>query len=125
VLQLGQAMRDFDTETMGNYTMPGLGQVIDKESVIVPDFESATSKKILAVFQGKASLSTTVADAQPASLSPISIPALQVVAIAMSNTAQPPRSTTTTSTTTTTIPSVEIDQLPRGVVPPDDPNCPY
>jgi LCP family protein required for cell wall assembly len=125
VLQLGQAMRDFNTETMGNYTMPGVGQLIDKESVIIPNFDSATSKNILAVFQGKASLSTTLPDAQPTSLSPTSVAVFQVVAVAMSNTAQPPRTTTTTSTTTTTIPTVEIDQLPRGVVPPDDPNCPY
>lgn len=125
VLQLGQAMRDFDTETMGNYTMPGLGQVIDNESVIVPDFESSTSKKILAVFQGKASLSTTVNDASPASLDSTPAPVLSVVAAAMNKTPQTVRTTTTTSTTTTTIPTVEIDQLPRGVVPPDDPACPY
>lgn len=125
VLQLGQAMRDFNTESMGNYTMPGLGQLIDKESVIVPNFDSSTSKNILAVFQGKASLSTSLTDAQPTSQIPTSVPVLSVIAIAMSNTAQPPRSTTTTSTTTTTIPTVEIDQLPRGVVPPDDPNCPF
>lgn len=125
VLQLGQAMRDFNTESMGNYTMPGLGQLIDKESVIVPNFDSSTSKNILAVFQGKASLSTSPTGAQPTSQIPTSVPVLSVIAIAMSNTAQPPRSTTTTSTTTTTIPTVEIDQLPRGVVPPDDPNCPY
>lgn len=125
VLQLGQAMRDFNTESMGNYTMPGLGQLIDKQSVIVPNFDSSTSKNILAVFQGKASLSTSPTGAQPTSQIPTSVPVLSVVAIAMSNTAQPPRSTTTTSTTTTTIPTVEIDQLPRGVVPPDDPNCPY
>jgi LCP family protein required for cell wall assembly len=125
VLQLGQAMRDFNTATMGNYTMPGSGQLIDSESVIIPDFDSSTSKKILAVFQGKASLSTTLPEAQPTSVTPITVPALSIVAIALSNTAQPPRSTTTTSTTTTTIPTVEIDQLPRGVVPPDDPTCPY
>lgn len=125
VLQLGQAMRDFNTESMGNYTMPGLGQLIDKESVIVPNFDSSTSKNILAVFQGKASLSTSPTGAQPTSQIPTSVPVLSVIAIAMSNTAQPPRSTTTTSTTTTTIPTVEIDQLPRGVVPPDDPNCPF
>jgi anionic cell wall polymer biosynthesis LytR-Cps2A-Psr (LCP) family protein len=125
VLQLGQAMRDFNTATMGNYTMPGSGQLIDNESVIIPDFDSSTSKKILAVFQGKASLSTTLPEAQPTSVTPTTVPALSIVAIALSNTAQPPRSTTTTSTTTTTIPTVEIDQLPRGVVPPDDPTCPY
>ena len=60
VLQLGQAMKNFDANTMGSYTMPGIGQVIDKASVIVPDFESDQSKKILSVFQGKASLSTTL-----------------------------------------------------------------
>ena len=125
VLQLGQAMKDFNTETMGNYTMPGLGQRIDNESVIVPDFESSTSKKILAVFQGKASLSTTVTNAQPASLPSTHAPVLSVVAAAMGGASQTPRTTTTTTTTTTTIPTVEIDQLPRGVVPPDDPNCPY
>ena len=125
VLQLGQAMKNFNTETMGNYTMPGLGQRIDDESVIVPDFESATSKKILAVFQGKASLSTTITNAQPASLPSTNVPVLSVVAAALGGAPQTPRTTTTTTTTTTTIPTVEIDQLPRGVVPPDDPNCPY
>jgi len=66
VLQLGQAMKNFNTETMGSYTMPGNGQVIDDMAVIVPDLESATSKKILSVFQGKASLKTTIAGATPA-----------------------------------------------------------
>ena len=122
VLQLGQAMKNFDTETMGNYTMPGLGQLIDKESVIVPDLDSATSKKILAVFQGKASLSTT-ANAEPASFDESPAPVLAVLAVAMS--ASPESPVTTTSTTTTTVPSVSIEQQPRGMVPPDDPNCPY
>jgi LCP family protein required for cell wall assembly len=121
VLQLSQAMKDFDTATMGNYTMPGLGQRIDNQSVIIPDFDSSTSKKILAVFQGKASLSTTLPEAKPASVTPTTHSMLSIVAIALSNTAQPPLSTTTT----TTIPTVEIEQLPRGVVPPDDPTCPY
>lgn len=64
VLQLGQAMKNFDSNTMGSYTMPGMGQLIDDASVIVPDMESETSKKILAVFQGRASLNTTVKGAE-------------------------------------------------------------
>ena len=64
VLQLGQAMKNFDSDTMGSYTMPGVGQMIDDAAVIVPDLESATSKKILAVFQGRASLNTTVKGAE-------------------------------------------------------------
>ena len=46
VLQLGQAMKNFDANTMGSYTMPGIGQMVDKASVIMPDFESEQSKKI-------------------------------------------------------------------------------
>ena len=56
LLQLGQAMRNFDADTMGSYIFPGVGQLIGKDSVIVPDLEGATAKKILAVFQGRASL---------------------------------------------------------------------
>jgi LCP family protein required for cell wall assembly len=124
VLQLGQAMKDFDTDTMGNYTMPGLGQLIDNESVIVPDFDSPTSKKILAVFQGKASLSTATPTGAPAVAPHASVPALAVVAAVVAASPQVPVPTTS-STTTTTVPSVQIDQQPKGVVPPDDPNCPY
>lgn len=123
VLQLGQAMRDFDTETMGNYTMPGLGQLIDKESVIVPDFDSATSKKILAVFQGKASLSVTRTGIDAPGDGPSTDPALSVLTVAFN--AAPETVRPTTTTTTTTIPSVEIEQQARGQVPPDDPTCPY
>ena len=56
LLQLGQAMRNFDADTMGSYTFPGTGQLVGKDAVIVPDFEGEVSKKILAVFQGKARL---------------------------------------------------------------------
>jgi len=149
VLQLGQAMKSFDANTMGSYTMPGVGQVIDKASVIVPDFESATSKKILAVFQGKASLATTVKGAGVAKSSvDVQQVALVVEAAAALTTTVPtptttvpkstttvPKSTTTvkstgkattTSTsTTTTVPSVFIDQDTRGIVPPNDPSCEF
>lgn len=66
LLQLGQAMRNFDANTMGTYTYPGVGQLIGKDSVIVPDFEGDTARKILAVFQGKASLAGKVSGASAA-----------------------------------------------------------
>jgi LCP family protein required for cell wall assembly len=132
VLQLGQAMKNFDANTMGSYTMPGLGQIIDKSSVIVPDFESDLSEKILAVFQGKASLSTTL---KKTSISISSSEFTELAAVIATTSAvrlsvSKPLATTTTSTsttptTTTTIPSLLIEQDTRGIVPADDPNCQF
>jgi hypothetical protein len=140
VLQLGQAMKNFDTETMGSYTMPGTGTMIDKAAVILPDLESSTSKKILSVFQGKASLSTTIKGAAASGLTPTvttlvamaTAPSVsKLSAVAVSPTATTPTGSNnsatakTTTTTTTTVPSVSIDQDTRGVVPPNDPTCQY
>jgi LCP family protein required for cell wall assembly len=126
VLQLGQAMKNFNTETMGSYTMPGNGQLIDDMSVIVPDLESATSKKILAVFQGKASLKTTISGATPADTPTVTTTTLAALAV----TTTVPKSSGTTAkptqtSTTTTVPKVAIEQNTRGVVPPNDSNCQY
>lgn len=147
VLQLGQAMKNFDSNTMGSYTMPGVGQVIDDASVIVPTPETPLAKKILAVFQGKASLNTTIVKQRPiintqivtttiaiaTTLAPVvskksfavgattTIPATASTAKATVTA----KTTTTTSTTTTTVPAVAIDQETRGIVPPNDPNCPF
>ena len=98
VLQLGQAMKNFNTETMGSYTMPGNGTMIDDMSVIVPDLESSTSKKILAVFQGKASLKTTITGASPASDVTITTSTLAAMAATTTVAKQPtaPAKTTTT-----------------------------
>lgn len=120
VLQLGQAMKNFDANTMGSYTMPGLGQLIDKESVIVPDLEGATAKKILSVFQGMASLSTTV---QKPTATPTSATDTSGVIAFAAMVLTPP--TVPPTTTTTTLPSVVIEQNPRGIVPPNDPTCQF
>ena len=132
VLQLGQAMKNFDANTMGSYTMPGLGQIIDKASVIVPDFESDLSEKILAVFQGKASLSTTlkktsinISSSEFTELAAV-IATTSAVRLSVSKPlATTTSSTSTTSTTTTTVPSLLIEQDTRGIVPADDPNCQF
>jgi len=126
VLQLGQAMKNFDANTMGSYTMPGLGQVIDKASVIVPDLVSDQAIKILSVFQGKASLSTTVKGAAftppPAEFTQLAT-AIGTTSIMRLSLSQP--ATTPTTTTTTTIPAVVIEQVTKGIVPPNDPNCQF
>jgi LCP family protein required for cell wall assembly len=127
VLQLGQAMKNFDANTMGSYTMPGIGQVVDKASVIMPDFESEQSKKILSVFQGKASLSSTLK--KTSNIAPSTeftelaavVATSSVMRLAMSK----PAAATTTSTTTTTVPAVVIQQETKGIVPVDDSNCQF
>ncbi|MEY2966983.1 MAG: hypothetical protein RLY50_1033 [Actinomycetota bacterium] len=137
MLQLAQAMKNYDAETMGSYTMPGTGQLIDEMAVIVPELETETAKKILALFQGKASLSKTAGDASTAGVLDIATvsdlgAALEVVTLAASpNLARDSVSTaavaspSTTSVTTTTLPAVVIEQNPRGIVPENDPTCPY
>lgn len=140
VLQLGQAMKNFNTETMGSYTMPGNGQIIDDMSVIVPDLESATSKKILSVFQGKSSLKTTIVGATPAANAMVTttVAILATATTAPKTTTTTPIQSTTTvpqsskttvkvspTTTTTTVPKVAIEQNTRGVVPPNDANCQF
>jgi len=132
VLQLGQAMKNFDANTMGSYTMPGLGQLIDKASVIVPDLESDQAVKILSVFQGKASLSTTVKHtayvASAAEFTELTsvIGTASVLRLSLSKPATTSTTTSTsTTTTTTTIPSVVIEQVTKGIVPPNDPTCQF
>lgn len=136
LLQLGQAMKNYDAETMGSYTMPGTGQVIDEMSVIVPELESDTAKKIIALYQGKASLATsatttTVPTEESATGSSGMAPAFvgaateligNLLTVSVSEPATPP---TTVPVTTTTLPAVVIEQNPRGIVPPNDPNCQY
>lgn len=136
ILQLGQAMKNFNTETMGSYTMPGTGQLIDDMSVIVPDLESTTSRKILSVFQGKASLKTTITGAAPAADAAVTATTLAAMASTTVPRATTPPATTKPPTTTrpaagnppqstTTVPSVAIEQSARGIVPPNDRNCQY
>ena len=120
-------MKNFEANTMGSYTMPGIGQMVDKASVIMPDFESDQSKKILSVFQGKASLSSTLK--KTSSIAPSAeftelasvIATSSVMRLAMSK----PAAATTTSTTTTTVPAVVIQQETKGIVPINDPNCQF
>jgi LCP family protein required for cell wall assembly len=131
VLQLGQAMKNFDTETMGSYTMPGTGTMIDQAAVILPDLESSTSKKILSVFQGKASLSSTIKGAATTTVAPtttatkVTVTTLAVIASTTLPKSGSSKTTVTTTPTTTTVPTVIIDQDTRGVVPPNDPTCQY
>ena len=132
LLQLGQAMRNFDADTMGTYTFPGVGQLIGKDSVIVPDLEGDVAKKIIALYQGKASLKTKVAGASAADQSattavtttlavagaafdvpaPSGEPAVVSAAFAAATTVPATTSTTATTVPVTTKPSVTTTTKP-------------
>ena len=124
LLQLGQAMRNFDADTMGSYIFPGVGQLIGKDSVIVPDLEGATAKKILAVFQGRASLIGKVPGASfdSASFDPDAV-IIDTLTALVGGPGAAPAVATTVPTPTTTLPALQIENNPRGIVPPDDPSC--
>jgi hypothetical protein len=83
------------------------------------------------VFQGKASLSTTLKKTSMADESSEFSELATVIATtsAVQLSVSKPLATTTTSTsttsTTTTIPSLLIEQDTRGIVPADDPNCQF
>ena len=145
LLQLGQAMRNFDADTMGSYTFPGTGQLVGKESVIIPDMESDVSRKIIALYQGRASLKTKVAGASSADQAAASVATTTLAAVAAATTpttarpatattvrpvtattvAPPAATPTTRPAVTTTVPKVEIENNRRGVIPPDDPTCQF
>ena len=146
LLQLGQAMRNYNADTMGSYTMPGTGIMVDDMAVIQPELENDTAKKILALFQGKASLSTKIPTTTPTattvqgasfdSMSPSDTrsdvefvtASLSVLSVVAASAVQQPTTATTVpsaSVTTTTLPAVVIEQNPRGIVPKDDPNCQF
>jgi hypothetical protein len=108
--------------------------MVDDMAVIIPDLESATSQKILSVFQGKASLKTTIPGAAPAETATATATTLAALATTTTTTVKPaptnPPGTAATArpaqtSPTTTVPKVAIEQNARGIVPPNDPNCQY
>lgn len=132
LLQLAQAMKNYDPTTMGTYTMQAIGAKIGKESVLLPDLESSNMKDILSIFRGQASLKK----APPSSSSEISTDSTSLetsfvvgTLSAISATYKVPAvvttvpSTTSSTTTSTTIPEVDPTPNKRGVTPPDDPSC--
>lgn len=106
LLQLGQAMRNFDSATMGTYIAPGKGTMIGDKSVILPNLDEPNFKKVLLVFQGKASLKATAAT--QSTIAPQTTAAGAV---------------TVPGSPTTTLPLVNPKQSRRGITPPIDPTC--
>jgi len=113
LLQLAQAMKNFDTETMGTYTVQAEGQDIADKSVLVPDFEDPNMKRIYAVFRGEARMKLV---GDEAAAPPATAPGGPGTTIA-------PATTDPGAVTATTVPAVNAKNNQRGLVPPNDPSC--
>lgn len=131
LLQLAQAMKNYDPQTMGTYTMQAIGTRIGKENVLLPDLESSNMKDILSIFRGQASLKkappsneATLTTDSTAMETSFVVQTLSVMSVSYKVptvvTAAP---SSTTPTTTTTIPEVDPTSNKRGITPPDDPSC--
>lgn len=114
LLQLAQAMKNFDTDTMGTYTVQAEGAQVGARSVLLPDLEEPNMKRIYAIFRGEAKMRVISDDAAatPTTVAP------GTTAVAPGTTAAVPG-----STPATTVPAVNAKNNQRGLVPPDDPTC--
>ena len=112
LLQLARAMRNVQEENVETYTVEGYGKVVGGQSVIEPILKSDSMEQILAIFQGKASI-TDAADQTP------------VVDAAVGSSRHVVRSSDITSTTVSSDGTIdqEVAQQRFSIVPPDDPAC--
>lgn len=114
LLELAQAMRDLDPNTMKTYQIEGTGKMINGNSVIEPNIKSESMKSVLAVFKGEARL----VDAPPQLVEDPTSTTTTTRAPSGSTT-----SVTGTTTSTTTLPPVFVESDEIGVLPTDDPAC--
>ena len=138
LLQLGEAMRDYDSSTMGSYTVQGEGVVLyqgteDEKSVIMPVLTSKKMKDVLSIFQGTATMAKAPSsdESKPQETADVIATATTLAAVATTlppNTpttkpAKPTVTTTVPPTTTTTTIVVNVENYVRGITPPADPDC--
>lgn len=114
LLELAQAIRDLDPNTMKTYQIEGTGKMINGNSVIEPNIKSESMKAVLAVFKGEARL----VDAPPQLVEDPTSTTTTTRAPSGSTT-----SVTGTTTSTTTLPPVFVESDEIGVLPTDDPAC--
>lgn len=110
MLTLAQAMRDLNTRTVATYTIESYPKRIGEMSVLIPAIKSETMQQILAIFQGKTSL--TVEGAAMHKTEDLKIQLISQRTVGAQ-----------TMSPTTTIPNTTPSQKTVGVVPPNDPAC--
>ena len=111
LLQLARAMRNVQEENVDTYTVEGYGKVVGGQSVIEPALKTDSMQRILAIFQGKASMidmavQTGTVDA----------------AVGSSRGALRSADVTTTTVADGAV-DQELAQQRFSIVPPNDPSC--
>ncbi len=131
LLQLAQAMKNYDPATMGTYTMQAIGARIGKENVLLPDLDNSNMKDILSIFRGQASLKKAPPPADTALTTESTAMGtsfvVQTLGVMSAIHKIPSVATVITSPTTPTPTTIvqELSPTPnkRGITPPYDPSC--
>jgi LCP family protein required for cell wall assembly len=124
LLQLARAMRNVQEENVETYTVEGYGKVVGGQSVIEPILKSDSMEQILAIFQGKASITDAADQLGKASITDAA-DQTPVVDAAVGSSRHVVRSSDITSTTVSSDGTIdqEVAQQRFSIVPPDDPAC--
>jgi hypothetical protein len=106
------------------YTVEGYGKVVGGQSVIEPILKSDSMEQILAIFQGKASITDAADQLGKASITDAA-DQTPVVDAAVGSSRHVVRSSDITSTTVSSDGTIdqEVAQQRFSIVPPDDPAC--
>jgi LCP family protein required for cell wall assembly len=98
LFNLASKLRNLDPNTVKTYTFTGSGQLVDGQSVIVPNMSDPNNKAIVAIFNGKA-LDSSAKTADEVNALAASTTGLAALAIT------PGKGPTTTTRPTTTVPT--------------------
>lgn len=132
MLDVANAMRSFDANTVRTFQVESYGRNINGASVQIPSLNTPSMQAILQVFQGRLRLAdaanivpdTTVATTVVATVPPAVTSTTRPTTV---GTTRPGAATSTTSTSTTesptTVPTVALTDDVKGIHPPDDPSC--
>jgi LCP family protein required for cell wall assembly len=123
LLQVSNAMRDFDPARVRTFQVEGRGMVVGNGAqVLQPVTNTKNMKAILEIFRGQASM----ADAPDQSLTPVStLPPVNpsdVFATTPTTTA-PSSATTSGGAPATTLPPITVQENNKGIYPPADLSC--
>jgi len=127
LLDVAQQLRAFDPNTVRTFRIDGPDATVGDQSVIKPNLDDVTTKKILAVFRGEARLADAPKQEDPANGAsgpaggPTTSAAVTARSAAAAATTQAPSTAAPAGPTTTAV--VEVSQEAVGYAPADDPTC--
>jgi LCP family protein required for cell wall assembly len=124
MLQVANAMKDFDPATVKTFQIDGRPRNVSGNSVLEPVIDSDNMRAVLAVFRGEA----RIADAPDApELTPtdpsVSATTAPATTVGGGTSTTAPSGSTSTTAPGTTLPVVEVEENITGLYPPRDLTC--